>query len=299
MKNINDNYVTIQGWMTSKLNLKGAKLMAFALIYGFCQDGKSRFKGSVSYISMWTGTSDRQTQNALNSLESENLISKILGRQNGVDTNEYTVNFKQIECLKNFTPEKTSPLKKVTITPEIISPVPLKKLHPTGEIISPNINSYNIDDNIEDNIEDNIYTPDQNQEIKILVKNETEKAPPNSALPPPAVYVEWNSPGAYLWAAKQAKEYLEKEKDLLETICQITISSEDDVFSMIDTFFAKHCDSSHILRNWQKQFGQIQHWLTIQKRNNAQTAHKQRNTGTIQNESQADSRFERLLKRVQ
>lgn len=295
MKDINDNYITIQGWMVTKLNLKGAKLMTFALIYGFCQDGKSRFKGSVSYISIWTGTSDRQTQNALNKLQDENLISKTLGRQNGVDTNEYTVNFKQIECLKNFTPEKTSPLKKLTTTPEIISPVPLKKLHPTGEIISPNINIYNI----EDNIKDNIYTPDQNQKSEISIKSETEKAPPDSAPPPPVVYVEWNSPGAYLWAAKEAKEYLEKEKDLLETICKISISSEDEVFSMIDTFFAKHCDSSHILRNWQKQFGQIQHWLTIQKRNNVQSTYKKGNGGALQNEPQTDSRFERLLKRVQ
>lgn len=149
-KSIDDNYITVQGWMVSKLNLKGAKLMAFALIYGFCQDRKSRFRGSVAYIAKWAGTSDRQAQNVLNELQDSNLIVKTSGNVNGIDPNEYTVNFKQVEKIKNCTPEIISPMKKLPKTPEKTSPVPVKKLHPTGEIISPNNIDYNIIDNIED-----------------------------------------------------------------------------------------------------------------------------------------------------
>lgn len=165
MKSIDENYVTIQGWMLSKLNLKGARLMTFALIYGFCQDGKSRFRGSVAYIAEWTGTSDRQVQNVLNELQSDNLIVKLAGNVNGIDTNEYTINFKEVEKLKNRTGEKTSPVKKLTNTPEKTSPVPVKKLHPTGEIISPN----NIEDNISDNIvdKDSISISKTDEEIPI------------------------------------------------------------------------------------------------------------------------------------
>jgi hypothetical protein len=31
------NYVTIQGWQVSELKLSGNELIAYALIYGFCQ----------------------------------------------------------------------------------------------------------------------------------------------------------------------------------------------------------------------------------------------------------------------
>ena len=34
-----DNYVAIQGWMITDLNLKGNDLLIYAVIYGFSQDG--------------------------------------------------------------------------------------------------------------------------------------------------------------------------------------------------------------------------------------------------------------------
>ena len=36
-----ENYVQISGWMISELNLSGNELIAYALIHGFSQDGKS------------------------------------------------------------------------------------------------------------------------------------------------------------------------------------------------------------------------------------------------------------------
>ena len=45
-----DNYVVIQGWMCNELKLKGNDLLVFALIYGFCQDGKGKFCGGRNYI---------------------------------------------------------------------------------------------------------------------------------------------------------------------------------------------------------------------------------------------------------
>ena len=46
-----NNYVQIQGFMVSNLKLKGNSLLVYALIYGFSQDGQSKFYGSRKYIS--------------------------------------------------------------------------------------------------------------------------------------------------------------------------------------------------------------------------------------------------------
>ena len=45
-----NNYYTVQGWMINKLSLKGNELILYAIIYGFSQDDKSEYHGSISYI---------------------------------------------------------------------------------------------------------------------------------------------------------------------------------------------------------------------------------------------------------
>lgn len=40
------NYVVIQGWMLTRLGLKGNELMIYAVIYGFTQNGETEFIGS-------------------------------------------------------------------------------------------------------------------------------------------------------------------------------------------------------------------------------------------------------------
>lgn len=72
---ITDNFLVIQGWMLTKLGLKGSELFVYALIYGFSQDGISTFIGSVDYIQEWIGASSRQTvYNAINKLMERGLI---------------------------------------------------------------------------------------------------------------------------------------------------------------------------------------------------------------------------------
>lgn len=71
-----NNFIAIQGWMRTKLNLKGNGLLIYALIYGFSQDGESRFKGSRKYIAEWCGCSLDTVDRTLNSLVSKGLIAK-------------------------------------------------------------------------------------------------------------------------------------------------------------------------------------------------------------------------------
>ena len=122
-----NTFVTIQSWMRTELNLSGTKLMTYAIIFGFSQDGESRFTGSRTYLAEWCGCTVRSIQTILNELVEDRLITKYEYTHNGIKNCEYAV---------NFTPsEKISP--------------------PPGEKISP----YNIDTNKIENISKDIPKP--------------------------------------------------------------------------------------------------------------------------------------------
>lgn len=71
-----NNFIAIQGWMRTRLNLKGNELLIYALIYGFSQDGQSRFTGSRKYIAEWCGCSLDTVDRSLNSLVSKGFLAK-------------------------------------------------------------------------------------------------------------------------------------------------------------------------------------------------------------------------------
>ena len=132
-----ENFILIQGWMITDLNLKGNELLIYACIYGFSQAENQVFNGSLQYLADWTNSSKRTVISVLQSLEDKNLITKRENYINGVKFCEYFVN--------NFT------------TSEKISPV-VKNLQGGGEKISlgggEKISPYNIyKDNIDNNIE--------------------------------------------------------------------------------------------------------------------------------------------------
>lgn len=72
-----ENYYVVQGWMRNRLRLKGNDLIVYALIYSFSQDGESEFKGSLSYITDFTGASKNTVIRTLDTLEASGLIEKI------------------------------------------------------------------------------------------------------------------------------------------------------------------------------------------------------------------------------
>lgn len=91
MAAINDNnFIAIQGWMRTRLNLKGNELLIYALIYGFSQDGNSRFTGSRKYIAEWCGCSLDTVDRSLSSLVSKGLLAKYPHKdQNGSRVVDY------------------------------------------------------------------------------------------------------------------------------------------------------------------------------------------------------------------
>lgn len=75
--------------MVSKMNLKGNKLLAYALIYGFSQDGQSTFKGSIAYVTRWLNCARSTAIETLDQLEADGWIAKSKNSKSGIERNEY------------------------------------------------------------------------------------------------------------------------------------------------------------------------------------------------------------------
>lgn len=89
-----ENFIVIQGWMMNKLELKGNELILFATIYGFSQDGRSKFKGSLSYLQDALGCTRPTIIKLLKSLEEKGFIEKSVCMETGV--NQYQSASKEI-----------------------------------------------------------------------------------------------------------------------------------------------------------------------------------------------------------
>lgn len=100
MGKINDeNYYIVHGWMINQLKLKGVPLQLYAIIYGFSQDGESRFTGSAQYLCDFTGTTKPTIHKALTELVSKGYIKKYDIEKNGIKFCEYSIS---LEVVKNF-----------------------------------------------------------------------------------------------------------------------------------------------------------------------------------------------------
>lgn len=142
-----NNFIAIQGWMRTKLNLKGYELIVFALIYGFSQDGESSFSGTRRYITEWCGCSMRTVDNTLASLLSKQLIIKREKYVNGVRSCDYTATPAELAARKNATqtPADTQTNAETPTEHNVTEPQPLleepqapaqsKEPDPTGEVI--------------------------------------------------------------------------------------------------------------------------------------------------------------------
>jgi len=93
----NENYIQIQGWMINELMLSGNELICYAIIYGFSQDGDTKFNGSSSYLSKCMNCSKPTVFKTLKSLIDKGFIIK---------TDVYTNNVKFCQYSTSFTSSK-------------------------------------------------------------------------------------------------------------------------------------------------------------------------------------------------
>lgn len=84
-----ENYIVVQGFMLTDLHLKGAELLVYATIFGFCQIEGQCFTGNMGYLSEWTNCTVRGVSKCVNSLIEKGLIKEVIG-ENG-KRNGYTV----------------------------------------------------------------------------------------------------------------------------------------------------------------------------------------------------------------
>lgn len=89
-----DNYVTTLGFMIMPeeeggLGLKGNEATVYAIIYGFSQDDKSWFRGSLRYLAEWVNGTKQGVQKNLASLIEKKLIVKREETRLGVKYCEY------------------------------------------------------------------------------------------------------------------------------------------------------------------------------------------------------------------
>ena len=138
-----NNYYTVQGWMINRLKLSGNDLIVYAIIYGFSQDSKSKFKGSCQYLADSVGVSKRSIIRILQKLVEKGYLQKLKSGKNGLKCFDYRV---------LNTGEESSPVTKCHQTGDKMSPPPVTKCHQTGDKMSPHINIINISHNDLDNI---------------------------------------------------------------------------------------------------------------------------------------------------
>lgn len=93
------NYVTVQGWMRTRLNLDGINLLVFAIVYSFSQDGESEFRGSIDYIKDFIGKSRDTAMRSLKYLEESKLVKKIDHNTDDGKTNGYIVDIERVNAL--------------------------------------------------------------------------------------------------------------------------------------------------------------------------------------------------------
>jgi len=137
-KVIDENYIVIQGWMINNLKLKGNELLIYAIIYGFSQDGISKYKAGLQYLADWTNSTKQGCMKNLKSLVEKEFIIKEETEINNIKYCNYTVNLEKVNTVKqSLIPVKQSLTNNKIINNNIINNINNNiKKNPTLEEIN-------------------------------------------------------------------------------------------------------------------------------------------------------------------
>ena len=121
MKGVNKrcNYVMVMDWMYDNFDLNVAEANALGIVYGFCQDGESWYRGGSSYIAARLHISQKSAKNYLNDFTKRGILIMKKVMVGNVECNAYQtvpgietlVLRKDADPGKNFPSEKISPVK--------------------------------------------------------------------------------------------------------------------------------------------------------------------------------------------
>lgn len=139
-----ENYISIQGFMVTRLGLKGNELLVYAIIFGFSQDGACKYTGGIKYLIDWTNASKQTVITAIKNLVDKDLIIPEEVNSCGVRFVNYSIN---MDAVTNLTSGQ-----KIRPGGQKIRPGVVKNFDRGGQKIRPN----NINNNISNNINNNI-----------------------------------------------------------------------------------------------------------------------------------------------
>ena len=127
MKGVNKrcNYVMVMDWMYDNFDLNVAEANALGIVYGFCQDGESWYRGGSSYIAARLHISQKSAKNYLNDFTKRGILIMKKVMVGNVECNVYQtvpgietlVLRKDVDPGKNFPGEKISPVKILPLDP--------------------------------------------------------------------------------------------------------------------------------------------------------------------------------------
>lgn len=97
------DFVVIQDWMLD-MNLSASEMIAYALIWMVCKDGRSRCRATAQYIGRWCKIRERQANSVLQSLVRKGLIEKSIVATNTGRCSEYHISAEGGSCNNCRTP---------------------------------------------------------------------------------------------------------------------------------------------------------------------------------------------------
>lgn len=239
-------FITIQDWMF-ELGLTGNDVIVYALIYGFSQDNRTWFNGSLNYIMQKVHVGSKQTIiNVLGKLEQNGLIKKRVVNYH----NEYMVDFKAIKELGSL---KIRPVQKLDQSG--------LKIRPEG---SPKIRPYK-----------NIYKNNSKNIEKEIVKEKEPQAAETTTTTEPIIEPEV----VEAEELKKEKSCAQKERKTMErpTLDEVRAKIMEKGYSVDAEAFWNYYESN----GWKVGKNPMKKWesalVTWQKKENE---HKNRNYGT-------------------
>lgn len=146
----NNNYCVIFGWMLNELELSGNELLIYAVIYGFSQDGESKYKGGRGWLANTLNVSKPTVDKALKSLREKGYIHRTSVIINGVEFGEYHADLDVVNNLDGESRNFTTPSKETLSGSKETLPPPSKETFPS------NTNNKTIRENYKGNKEEAI-----------------------------------------------------------------------------------------------------------------------------------------------
>ena len=104
----NKGYYTIQQWML-ELPFTLVETAIYAVIYGFSQDGNTKFQGSLAYLARMAKVSKDTARRALSKMVEGGFIVKTEKQVNGVTFNDYHCNLQAPLAICEYPPCKMQP----------------------------------------------------------------------------------------------------------------------------------------------------------------------------------------------